>query len=94
MSSEPTPSIEPSLPSAPATAASSSEVNQLSSRLAVLETRFSPNSWLYGSSFFKRAFAMWGHVFVAGLIIGVVVWIVFFFCTAIFGLSLAGLSNR
>ncbi len=31
------------------------------------------DSWLYSDSFLKRAFAIWGHYFVANLIIGVAV---------------------
>ena len=29
------------------------------------------NSWLYSDSFLKRAFAIWGHVTVASLIIAI-----------------------
>ncbi len=29
-----------------------------------------PNSWLFSENFLKRAFAIWGHYFVANLIIG------------------------
>jgi hypothetical protein len=30
-----------------------------------------PKSWLFSDSFLKRAFAVWGHYFVANLIISV-----------------------
>ncbi len=73
---------------------SSTEVNQLAARVAALEQRLPANSWLFGDSLLKRAFAVWGHYFIAQLIISIVVLVLFFICTAIFGLSLAGLSNR
>lgn len=94
MSSElnPNPTTEPTLP--PLATLSNADENALAARVAALETRFSPNSWIFGTNFIKRAFAMWAHVFVAGLIIGIVAWGVFFVCATIFGLSIAGLSNR
>lgn len=72
----------------------SDDMNALAARVAALETRFSPNSWVFGNNFLKRAFGMWGHVFVAQLIIGIVVWAILFACTILFGISIAGLSNR
>lgn len=92
MSSELPSSTEPVVPVVPSMP--SDDMNALAARVAALETRFSPNSWVFGTSFIKRAFGMWAHVFVAGLIIGLVVWGIAFACTLIFGLSIAGLSNR
>jgi len=89
-----TPPIESGVSSTPVMSSAATDVNQLASRVAALETRLPANSWLFGNNFLKRAFAMWGHVFVAGLIIGVVVWIVAFACTLLFGFSVAGLMNR
>lgn len=92
MSSELPPSIESGVPPVPAMPAD--DVNALAARVAALETRFSPNSWVFGTSFIKRAFGMWAHVFVAGAIIGIVVWGIFFVCALLFGFSIAGLTNR
>ena len=104
MSSELPPSTEPVAPAEPSapmpapvpppTMAPAGDMNDLAARVAALETRFSPNSWVFGTNFLKRAFGMWGHVFVAQLIIGIVLWGIFFACTILFGLSIAGLSNR
>lgn len=47
------------------------------------------HSWLYSDSFLKRAFAIWGHYFVANLIIGGVALAVAFIVAAALGLSLA-----
>lgn len=50
------------------------EIENLRHRLDVLETdarhQDLPPTALLDHSFFKRAFAVWGHYFVAGLIIG------------------------
>jgi len=89
---EPTMTPPPVMSSAPVT--SSSDDSQIAARVAALESRFSTTSWLYGPNFLKRAFALWGHVFVAGAIIGIVVWAIAFGCALVFGFSLAGLANR
>ncbi len=98
MSSELVPPNEPAITPPPmmssAPAMSAADENQLGARVAALESRFSTSSWLYGPNFLKRAFALWGHVFVAGLIIGIVVWGIAFVCALVFGFSLAGLANR
>jgi hypothetical protein len=97
MSSELPPPIEPAPieSAAPSTSMMSpSDVNQLAARVGVLESRFSTTSWLYSDNFLKRAFALFGHVFVANLLIAIVLWAVIFACTIIFGISLAGLANR
>jgi hypothetical protein len=92
MSHEPIPSIGSGATSAPT--ASTVEVNQLAARITALENRLPAESWLFGSSFLKRVFAIWGHYFVAQLIIGIVLGILFLGCTLVFGGLLAGLSNR
>lgn len=89
MSNEPMPAIENVTPS-PAT---SGEVNQLAARVSALETRLSPNSWLYSSNFLKRALALWGHVIVIQLVIAVVIWALFFGCALMFG-GFAAMMNR
>lgn len=50
-------------------------------------------SWLYSDSFLKRAFAIWGHYFVANLIIGAVVFVVAFVVAAVLGVSLSQLAQ-
>lgn len=82
---EPSPSPSSSFPS---------DNSQLAARVAALESRLPANSWLFGDSFIKRVFAVWGHYFVAQLIISIVLGILFFGCTLLFGGMLAGLSNR
>ncbi len=47
-----------------------------------------PESWLYSDSFLKRAFAIWGHYFVANMIIGAVIFAVAF----MFVLAFAGIA--
>ncbi len=48
--------------------------------------RILPNTKIISSSFFKRAFAVWGHFFVANLLIGIVVSILYACLTmAMFG---------
>lgn len=84
----------PVLPPDSSATPSSSEVNQLSARLSALESRLPANSWMFGDSFIKRVFAVWGHYFVAQLIIGIVLFVIFFACSLLFGGILAGLSNR
>lgn len=81
MSNEPMPLPE----SGTASPTTSGEVNQLAARVSALEARLSPNSWLYSSNFFKRAFALWGHVIAIQLIIAVVIWAVVFGCVVLFG---------
>lgn len=92
MSSEPLPSISSGTTSAPM--ASSDNVNELAARLSALESRLPADSWLFGNNFLKRVFAIWGHYFVAQLIIGIVLGVLFLGCTLVFGGLLAGLSNR
>jgi hypothetical protein len=59
---------------------SPADLNQLAQRVTALETRFPTSSWLFGTSFLKRAFAIYGYYFIAGLIIGVVIMLIFFAC--------------
>lgn len=92
MSNEPLPSLGSG--TTPAPMMSSSEVNQLAARVAALENRLPANSWFFGNSFLKRVFAVWGHYFVAQLIIGIVLAILFFTCTIVFAGLFAGLSQR
>lgn len=92
MSNEPNPSIGPGI--IPTPVAASDDVNQLAARVAALENRLPANSWLYGNSFLKRVFAVWGHYFVAQLIIGIVLAVLFFACTILFAGLFAGLSQR
>jgi hypothetical protein len=73
---------------------SSAEINQLAARVSALEARLPANSWLFGDSLLKRIFAIWGHYFLAQLTISIVLFILFFVCTVVFGLSIAGLTNR
>lgn len=56
------------------------ELAQQTQRLNALEARL-PNTWVISPNFFKRAFAIWGHAAVAGLIIGIIFWAIFFVCT-------------
>lgn len=51
------------------------------------------HSWLYSDSFLKRAFAIWGHYFVANLIIGACVFVVALIIAAVLGLSLATIQR-
>jgi len=90
MSNEPMPVIESGM----STSASSAEVNQLAARVAALETRFPPTSWIYSNNFFKRALALWGHIFVIQLIIALVIWAVVFGCMVLFGGLAATMSGR
>jgi hypothetical protein len=90
MSNEPMSSIESGMSSP----MSSAEVNQLAARVSALETRLSPNSWLYSSNFFKRALALWGHVIAIQLVLAVIIWAVFFGCALLFGGFAAFLGNR
>lgn len=92
MSSELPPSTEPVMPAVSPT--SSDDVNALAARVAALETRFSPNSWVFGTNFLKRAFAIYGHVLVASFLVVIIVSVVVGICSTIFGLSMLGLSNR
>jgi hypothetical protein len=71
----------------------SSDLNQLATRVSQLESRFPANSWLWGPSFVKRAFALWGHVIIVQLIIAVVIWAIVFGCAFLFG-GLAILGRR
>ncbi len=90
MSNEPMPAIESGTPSP----TPSAEVNQLAARVAALETRFPPTSWIYGNNFFKRALALWGHIIVIQLIISVIIWAVVFGCMLLFGGLAATLGGR
>lgn len=78
MSTLPVPQNEPEALTPP------QDVNQLAARVAALEARLPANSWLFGNSFIKRVFAIWGHYFVAQLIIGIVIGILFLACTLLF----------
>ena len=68
-----------------------SEENQKDQKIAALENKVAalemriPNTALLNGNFLKRAFVVWGHYFVANLIIGAG----FFFCFMMFWLFLA-----
>ncbi len=47
------------------------------------------DSWLYSDTFLKRAFAIWGHYFVANIIIAGIGFLVFFLFMLTVGLNLA-----
>lgn len=88
MSTLPAPSGEPG------PVITSQDPNQLAARVAALEQRLPENSWLFGNSFLKRVFAIWGHYIIAQLIIALVVGGLFLMCFLVFGGLLAGLSRR
>ena len=67
------------------------DANDLAARVTALETRFSNTSWLYGPSFLKRAFAMWGHVIVIQFVIGMVISVVMFGCMILFSILFGGM---
>lgn len=50
-------------------------------------------SWLYSDSFLKRAFAIWGHYFVANLIIGACVAIIAFIVALTFGMTFSQVTS-
>lgn len=76
------PSTQPQLPVASDSdiTALENQLAQQTQRLNALEARL-PNSWVISQNFFKRAFAIWGHAAVAGLIIGIIFYAIFFACT-------------
>jgi hypothetical protein len=64
-------------------------VAQLEQRIAELERRV-PLTSILAPDFLRRAFAVWGHYFVANLIIGLCVAAVFgFFMVLLMGLGLS-----
>lgn len=88
--------LAPQSPYEQSVSESQNEITRLAERVTALETRFPTTSWVFGPSFIKRAFAMWAHVFVAGLIIAVIFYAGIFACAAVFGFGglLAGLGSR
>ena len=64
------------------------QLAQQTQRLNALEARL-PNSWVISQNFFKRAFAIWGHAAVAGLIIAIVFYAILFAC-ALMGVGSLG----
>ncbi len=52
------------------------------------------HSWLYSDSFLKRAFAIWGHYFVANLIIAAIAFSIAFLVAVTFGLNLAQIAPQ
>jgi hypothetical protein len=64
----------------------------LEGRVASLEARL-PQTKLLAASFMSRAFAVWGHYFVANLIIGVIAFAVTLVLVIVFGLSLASITD-
>jgi hypothetical protein len=73
----------------------SAYVAQLEARVRQLEMRL-PNTSLVAAGFMRRAFAVWGHMFVASFIIGLVMSVVSFVLSLVFGagmLSLIGGSG-
>jgi|Deesub1362B_J571_1020462.scaffolds.fasta_scaffold12193_1 hypothetical protein len=59
-------------------------VAEQAERISALERKL-PNTSILSSSFLTRAFAVWGHVFVAGLIIAAVFYCVAFLIAMILG---------
>ncbi len=51
------------------------------------------NSWLYSDSFLRRAFAIWGHYFVANLIIGACVAVIAFIVAITFGMTFSSMTS-
>lgn len=47
-------------------------MDKLEKRVNKLETRFPKESWIFGESFIKRAFAIWGYAISAYLMVLVV----------------------
>lgn len=73
--------------------AMNAELEHLKARVRDLERERSnatasplPDTLLLSHDFMKRAFTVWGHNLVAGLIVGIPLWCIFFF----FGLVASG----
>lgn len=64
----------------------------LEQRIAALEARL-PNTRVVATSFFARAFAIWGHYFVAQLVIGLVIGVITMIFSLIFAGSLAAIFS-
>lgn len=60
----------------------------LEQRVTSLEARL-PQTKLVSPNFLSRAFAVWGHYFVAQLIIGLVVFVVMLILSFVLGLGMA-----
>ncbi len=63
--------------------------SSLEQRVRTLEMRL-PNTKLLATGFLSRAFAVWGHLFVAQLLIGLVVGAVMTVIAIIFGATMLG----
>ena len=61
----------------------------LEQRVRTLEMRL-PNTKLLANSFMSRAFAVWGHYFVAQLVISLVVGVIIGIISVIFGAAVIG----
>jgi len=67
-------------------------VAYLEQRVSALEARL-PQTKLVSPSFMSRAFAVWGHYFVAQFIIGLIAFVISMILAIIFGLSIASISD-
>jgi hypothetical protein len=67
-------------------------VAYLEQRIAALEARL-PQTKLVSPSFMSRAFAVWGHYFVAQLIISIILSVIAFIFSLIFAGGMAAMIN-
>ena len=71
-------------------------VAYLEQRIAALEARI-PDTKLLSAKFMTRAWTIWGHYFVAQLVISLIVWavlmVIFVLMSLIFGAGLAGVLS-
>lgn len=67
-------------------------VAYLEQRIVALEARL-PQTKLVSPSFMSRAFAVWGHMFVAQLIIGAIVAVISFILSLLFAGGMAAMFN-
>lgn len=62
----------------------------LEQRIAALERRL-PNTKLIAHSFWTRAWAVFGHYFVASFVLGVILWLIGLVLALVFGASIAAM---
>lgn len=63
-------------------------VQELEAQLQAVESRL-PNTWLLSDNLIKRAFGVYGHYLLAGLIVAVPIMLCAFFMTFVFGIMAA-----
>ena len=85
------------MPAAPAAVRNDPQyVAYLEQRIAALEARL-PDTKLLSAKFMTRAWAIWGHYFVAQLVLTVIIWavlfVVFLLLSLIFGAGVAGILS-